>query len=123
VLFSEQTIYVQIEKDRFKLLHVQSGKTAQVHGNFSNARLAIANFTIAADVLKKGVFEVYPKSFIRFSPTLVIHQTYNTEGGLCEIEERILKEAALSTGAKQVFVWQGQPLTETQLLDKVFKKT
>jgi rod shape-determining protein MreB len=52
----------------------------------------------------------------------VMHQIFNSEGGLCEIEERILREAALSAGTKQVFLWHGQPLSSSQLESKVYKK-
>jgi Actin-like ATPase involved in cell morphogenesis len=121
-LFSEQTIYIQIEKDLFKILHVQSGRTSKIQGAFSNQRLAIAHFIVAAEALKKGVFDVYPKSFLRIPPVIVMHQIFNSEGGLCEIEDRILREAALSAGAKQVFIWQGQPLSSSQLESKVYKK-
>lgn len=68
------------------------------------------------------MYEVYPKSFFRSNPIVVIHQIYNSEGGLCEIEDRILREAALGAGARQVFVWQGMPLTSTQLQNKEYAK-
>ena len=121
-MFSEQTIYIQIEKDVFKFLHVQSGRSTIIRGSFSNQRLAIAHFMVAAEALKKGAYEVYPKSFFRASPVIVMHQIFNSEGGLCEIEERILREAALSAGTKQVFLWQGEPLSSSQLESKLYKK-
>ena len=121
-MFSEQTIYIQIEKDLFKFLHVQSGRNTKIQGAFSNQRLAIAHFMVAAEALKKGAYEVYPKSFFRVLPVIIMHQIFNSEGGLCEIEERILREAALSAGTKQVFIWQGQPLSSSQLENKVYKK-
>ncbi|AUI68577.1 hypothetical protein [Beggiatoa leptomitoformis] len=121
-MFSEQTIYIQIEKDLFRFLHVQSGRTAKIQGFFSNQRLAIAHFIVAEKALKQGIYEVYPKSFFRLSPIIIMHQIFNSEGGLCEIEERILREAALSAGARQVFIWQGQPLSSSQLENKVYKK-
>ena len=71
-MFSEQTIYIQIEKDLFKILHVQSGRTSKIQGTFSNQRLAIAHFKVAAEALKKGVFDVYPKSFLRILPVIVM---------------------------------------------------
>lgn len=120
-MFSAQTIYIQIEKDVFKFLHVQSGRTTTVGGAFSNPRLAIAHFNVAAAAARKGVYEVYPKSLFRIAPVIVIHQIYNSEGGLCEIEDRILRELALSAGARQVFVWQGQSLSLSQLENEVYK--
>ncbi len=122
MLFSENVIYIQIEHDCFNFLHVQSNKSTKIYGKFSNGRLAIAHFKVAEKALKEGVYEVYPKSFFRSNPTVVIHQIYNSEGGLCEIEDRILREAALGAGARQVFVWQGTPLTSTQLQSKEYAR-
>lgn len=121
-MFSEQAIYIQVEKDFVKFFHVNSGRHSTVHGLISNQRLAIAHFMVAVESLKSGIDEVYPKSFFRAAPVIVMHQIYNAEGGLCEIEERILREVALSAGAKQVFVWQGQPLTSDQILSKAYMK-
>src|SRR5690606_41276923 len=101
-LFSEQTIYIQIEKDLFKILHVQSGRTSKIQGAFSNQRLAIAHFMVAAEALKKGAFEVYPKSFLRIPPVIVMHQIFNSEGVLCEFVVRIFRESAFIVGAKQL---------------------
>ena len=118
----KQTIYVQIEKDAFTLFHVQENKRIHVSSPspFSNARLAIAEFNLAEEILAKGLLEIYPKSFLRVAPVLVMHQLHQTEGGLCEIEERILRELALSVGAKQVYIWQGSVLSSEQLLNKAY---
>lgn len=121
MFFSEQTIYIEIDKDLLRFLHVESGRTASLAGHYSNARLAIAHFSVAAEAMKKGVLTVYPKRLFQRQPVIVIHQTCNSEGGLCEIEERILTEAGLSAGARQVFIWQGQPLTPGQLTSKIYK--
>lgn len=77
---------------------------------------------VAAEALKKGAYEVYPKSFFRTLPVIIMHQVFNSEGGLCEVEERILREAALSAGTKKVFIWQGSSLSSSQLESKVYKK-
>jgi rod shape-determining protein MreB len=116
----DQTIYVQVEKDAFVFLHVQSGNKHKATGNFSNPRLAIAHFNPANEALRQGISVVYPKSFFQASPTIVMHQMCNNEGGLCEIELRILKELALGSGARQVYIWQGNPLTNEQLLNKTY---
>jgi rod shape-determining protein MreB len=52
---------------------------------------------------------------------MVMHQLYLAEGGLCEIEDRILRELALGAGAREVFVWSGEPLTKEQLVGKVYE--
>src|SRR5690606_7358407 len=121
-LFSEQTIYIQIEKDLVKILHVQTGRTSKIQGAFSNQRLAIAHFVVAAEVLRKGVFDVYPISFLRIPRVIVMHQIFESEGGLWDDEDRILREAGLSAVAKQGHNWQGQPLSSSHLESKVYKK-
>ena len=41
------------------------------------------------------------------------------EGGLSEIEERILKEVAIGAGATKVVVWVGAPLTDADVKAKL----
>ena len=120
-MFAEQVVYIQIEQDLFKFLHVQSGRTAQKQGVYSNQRLAIANFYVAEYAIKQALDEVCPRSFFRTRPVVVIHQMFKSEGGLCEIEERILREISFGAGCKNVFVWQGSPLSPKQLENKVYK--
>ena len=109
----DQTIYVQITKNAFNLLHVQSDKQNHISAvqPFSTERLAVAHFQVAEATLKKGLQQLYPKSFFNIPPIAVMHQLYQAEGGLCEIEVRILKELALGAGASQVYVWEGESLS------------
>jgi rod shape-determining protein MreB len=120
----DQTIYVQITKNAFNLLHVQSDKQSHISAAqpFSTERMGVAHFQVAEATLNKGFQQIYPKSFFNISPFVVMHQLYQAEGGLCEIEVRILKELALGAGARQVYVWEGEPLSREQLLRKVYEK-
>lgn len=118
----DQTVYVQIKKNTFNLFHVQDNRYVEIQATspFSTERLAIGFFNSAELTLKKGVDQVYPKSLFRVSPVVIMHQLYLAEGGLCEVEERILRELAAATGARQVYIWQGKPLSKEQLLGKVY---
>lgn len=49
-----------------------------------------------------------------------MHPMIKTEGGLCEVEERILKELGRTAGGKKIFIWLGTPLTREQLLSKKY---
>jgi len=117
-----QTIYVHIEKDAFSLFHVQKGTKFHIASPtpFSNARLAVAHFEHAESVLKKGLEKIYPPSPFRIRPVLVMHQMHLAEGGLCDVEKRILTELALSAGGRNAYVWEGETLSKGQLVDKVY---
>lgn len=119
----DQTVYVQIKQNTFNLFHVQNNRQAQIQAPspFATKRLAIGNFNSAELTLKKGLDQVYPKSLFRVSPVVIMHQLYLSEGGLCEVEERILRELAVVTGARQVYIWQGETLSKDQLLGKVYE--
>ena len=51
---------------------------------------------------------------------LVMHPMGNYDGGLTQVEIRCLRELSLSAGASKVFIWQGQNLTDEQLLAEQF---
>jgi rod shape-determining protein MreB and related proteins len=80
--------------------------------------LAIGQFQIAEKLLANGLNDLCPNKFFSVSPIIVMHQLHLAEGGLSEIEERVLKELALGVGARKVHVWQGLPLTKEQVLSK-----
>jgi hypothetical protein len=44
------------------------------------------------------------------------------ESGLSEVEERVFRELALSSGARTVFVHIGAPLTDTEVVSAGQKK-
>jgi rod shape-determining protein MreB len=52
------------------------------------------------------------------SPILLMHPMEKTEGGLSQVEERILQELALGAGARRAVIWVGQALTDQQVRDK-----
>ena len=120
--FFNQTIYVKVEKDAFELFHVQDNMRLRVQpeNGFSTIRMAIGDFSKAENALKKGVRELYKKSFFKPAPEFVMHQTHLAEGGLCQVEERVLRELAYGSGASSVFVWHGQDISETQLLSRAY---
>ena len=114
---------MQVNKESFTLFHLQNRVTVTVtpESSMSTSRLAIGKFALAEKTLQNGVVEVMPKSIFRPSPIMVIHQMYKAEGGLSEIEVRVLTEMGYGAGAREVFIWQGAPLTEQQLWDGVYK--
>ena len=119
----EQTLYVQVWENRFDIWHVQenSAITEYAAEPFTTERMAIGRWAPAESTLNKAISQICPKSFFKASPAVIMQQMVKTDGGLCEVEERILKELALGAGARKVFLWFGAPLTREQLLKKVYE--
>ncbi|MCF6457297.1 hypothetical protein [Pseudoalteromonas sp. MMG024] len=120
-MFSQQVLYVTIKKDHITIDNFSAAKQHSISGEFSNQRLAIAHFQTCEAKLKEAISQVQTKSLLQ-TLTLVMHQQALNDGGLCEIEERILLELGLGAGASKVFIWQGQPLTSELITQKVYEK-
>ncbi|MDE3270884.1 hypothetical protein [Pseudoalteromonas sp. G4] len=120
-MFNQHVLYVTINKDHITIDNFDAIKQEVITGAFSNARLAIAHFQTCEAKLKEAISRVQSKSLLQ-SLTLVMHQQVLNDGGLCEIEERILLELGLGCGASKVFIWQGQPLTSELIEQKIYEK-
>ncbi len=48
-----------------------------------------------------------------------MHPLEMTEGGLSEVEAKVLREIALGTGAHKVEIWLGEELTPQQAATKL----
>jgi hypothetical protein len=108
------TLYLRIACNHLHLLHVESGRDVHLRAElpFSNARLLVADFTLAECLLKQAVQTLLPKRFLRLSlaPRLLIQPMECLEGGLSMVEERILMELGLGSGARKVQLYTGEPL-------------
>lgn len=113
---------MQVTKNAFSILNVQENKQVHIQADkpFSTERLAVGHFKLAEEALKKGFAQVYSKSLFNLSPIVVMHQLYLAEGGLSEVEDRILRELAFGAGGRQVYIWSGEVLSREQLLGKVY---
>ena len=67
--------------------------------------------------------DIYLKKFFAFSPIVIMHQIYKSEGGLSEVEQRVLRELGLDSGGREVHVWQGSRLSLQDLLNGKYKST
>lgn len=116
-------IYVQVMQDSFELLYVQQQRSLHQAAlrPFATPRLAVGHFEHAEATLQAGVRAITGRRWLVFAPVLVMHQQYLAEGGLSQVEERVLRELAMGVGARQVFIWQGPPLSQEQLLQGVYK--
>ncbi|WP_419240329.1 rod shape-determining protein [Photobacterium leiognathi] len=85
-----------------------AGSNITVLNPFDHKRSFVGNFAYAEKLLQHAVREVLSKSRFAISPRIVMHQLEKVEGGLTDIEERVLKELAMVAGAREVLVCNHQ---------------
>jgi hypothetical protein len=112
--FTTQILYVKIKENLLIIKSIKNGEiiTLEATTPFSTKRLLIGQFSVAEKLLKSGVKQL-SKSFIR--PIVIMHPLENIDNELSEVEEKVLKELALSVGAKEVKLWVGKELTDEEL--------
>lgn len=118
----EEKLYVKVSRNQFEITPVSGDcftKTISSPEPFSTSRLLVGEFGLAEYYLTTGVKEVLPKKIIKPSPAILIHPVEMTEGGLSEVEIKILREIALGAGAHKVVVWDGGTLTLDQVCEKL----
>ena len=116
----QQIIYLEVLQNRVLITDCESEQHFEVLGDFSNQRLAIAHFAACEAKLSQAIGQIKRKSILH-TFTFVMHQQAHNEGGLCEVEERILMELGSGLGARKVIVWQGQPLSLEALKQRKFE--
>jgi hypothetical protein len=106
--------YVQIKKNSLTVKCANTGKSITLDAStpFSSKRLLIGEFTVAENLLKQA-FSHFPKSLL--APIAVMHPLELIDEKLSEVEEKVLREIALSAGVKQVKLWMGKVLTDSEL--------
>jgi rod shape-determining protein MreB len=107
--------YVKIYKNRIVFQFPSENKTVEKVGEFSHPRMLIGKFQEAENLLKHALKSTYPSKFIKPSLVLIIHPKEILEGGISEIEERVLMELGLGAGARQVKIWQGHDLSTDEI--------
>jgi hypothetical protein len=117
------SLYLKLSCNQMHLTHVQSARTLHLHADpaFSNVRLLVADFAAAQQLLQSGVTELLPRRFLRLSwpPQLLIQPLERLEGGLSQIEERILLELGLGCGARTVRLHLGAELDSAGVIAKL----
>ena len=111
----EEEPYIAIENTKKGEVIKAIGKNAKylsapnirVLNPFKHSRSFVADFLCAEKVLQHGVYTRHNNPIIRPSPRVIIHQLDKTEGGLTDIEERVLRELAISAGAREVVIYLG----------------
>ena len=107
-------------ENQFHVRNIDDLRSIQVSASpgFSHQRMLIGNFAEAQRCLKTAVSKARGSGFA-FSTAVVIHPLEKTDGGLTQVEERLLQELAASAGASKVIVWVGAPLSDSEVIAKI----
>jgi rod shape-determining protein MreB and related proteins len=119
--FFANTLYVQVKKNQFRVRNLETNRSAVFDADppFTTARLLIGEFVAAESLLKRALRETSGKGFFSVAPRVVIHPLEMTEGGLSEIEKRVMQEVAIGAGASKVVVWTGPELADHAVREKL----
>jgi hypothetical protein len=118
------TLYVKIKKNRFEVKCLESGATLVQDAviPFSTTRLLVGQFGNATDFLKPVFQKLSNSKLLPSRPKVLMHQVEMAEGGLAEVEERVLFELALHCGARNIKTYIGADLSDAQVKDELRKK-
>ncbi len=110
------TIYIKIYENRIYIRNIDDRQEIELSASlpFSTERLLIGNFTRAKALLIKGIKIVMGKKF--HPPAIVMHPIEKIDGGLSQVEERVLEDLAVVAGGQKVCVWVGHELTDNEVL-------
>lgn len=122
--FFRHTVYVRVRSDGFHLRHIEAQREVDFIAvrRFTHPRLLIGNFAAAQDAFAQALARLRKRG--RLTPALhvLIQPLEKVEGGVADVEERILHELALGVGARKAVVWTaaGQ-LRDDEVLAKFSK--
>ncbi|MBI5634676.1 MAG: hypothetical protein HZA15_14495 [Nitrospirae bacterium] len=113
-------IYIKVYANRFRLKVAEEGNREidiSASEPFTTERLIVGNFEPAVKILKEGIKKAYGKRLVK--PIIVIHPLEKIEGGLSQIEKRVLKDLGEGAGARKVYFWVGPELSDSEILHKI----
>ncbi len=113
-------LYLQFSVDRVQIRNLPDGRSVDRSSpeGFSHQRMLIGDFTRAQVLIKSAVAEVAGASFLR-SLRVLVHPMERIEGGLNEIERRVLQELMIGAGARKVEIWMGPVLSDEAAREKL----
>jgi hypothetical protein len=108
-MFKSYKLYVQVKRNQIKVIDLDNGmqvtKVAAVP--FSSVRNIIGKFLPVQETLSDALRDLgIGKPFGGIK--VVIQQMEGTEGGLSDIEKRALRDVGELTGAKKVYLEEGE---------------
>ena len=114
------TLYVRVSRNSLRVKHIESGKSLVVTPTepFSTPRLLVGQFAVAQLALRKAVKELVGGGLVAVAPAIVMQPLEMIDGGLSDVEERIMRELAVGAGARKVAVWVGHELSDAEVKEK-----
>ena len=118
------TVYVRVAKNQFQIRHIENKKEIIMSAvePFTTKRLLIGEYRIAEKYLREGIKKVHQGRWLPASPVVIMHPLEMVDGGLSEIEERVLKELATGAGARKVILWLGHELSDHEVIHRTTKQ-
>ena len=116
------TLYVLIRRDCFELRLLDPSRTqvARSLEGFSSTRLLIGGFSEALRTLEQGVSDLQSSASVQLrGADLLLHPLELVEGGLCEVEERVLRDLVVGLGPRGVVIWLGPELGDAEVREKL----
>lgn len=120
--FFAKALYIKVRENQFEITDLtgEAGtRLFQPARPFTTSRLLIGEFSGAEDCLKAGIEQMCGKQRLRAKPAVLIQPLAKTEGGLSQVEDRVLREVALGAGACSVSVWVGEELSVAEAKKKI----
>ncbi len=111
-------IYLKIKTNKVWAKHLESQTVVELYAQepFTTERLLVGNFDAALSVVQIVVNRVYSARIKIISPAIVIHPLEHLEGGLSPVEKQTFFNLAVSCGASEVQVWEGNELTDMEVV-------
>jgi rod shape-determining protein MreB len=98
----------------------KSAPSVEIVNPFAHPRSMVSDFTLGEQTLKAFLARVKPSSIFTPAPKVVMHLMGEPAGGFTQVEARAFHEMAIGSGASEVTVWQGRPLTDQELISGQF---
>lgn len=104
MLSSQADLYVQVWRSRLVAENLRTGERFSVEEGFGHPRLLIGDFLRAETALRRATEHVFGPG--QRPRRLLMHAQEELDGGLSEVELRVMREAALGTGAREIWLYR-----------------
>jgi rod shape-determining protein MreB and related proteins len=91
-------------------------QAAEIINPFGHPRSLVSDFVVAEQLLKHQIRRVLANKLFSASPIVVMHPLGSPLGGFTQVELRAFSEMALGAGAAKVYLKEGRPLTDQEVL-------
>jgi len=116
---------IRVYQNRFEVVPLDSvseSVTIDSTEPFSTPRLLVGDFSLAESALQKAMRSVVPRRwFGLLAPRVsaLIHPVEMAEGGLSQVEHRVLEEIAEASGIGRVVIWCRPELSAPEALGRL----